>query len=1189
MAVTWTADQRKVIEARDVNLLVSAAAGSGKTAVLVERILSLVTDPKKPADIDRLLVVTFTNAAAAEMRERLRSALERRAGEEPGNAHLQRQLVLVHNARIMTIHSFCLEVLRNHFQEAKLDPSFRVADEGEIRLLEQDIARETVDGAYEKKDERFSRFLERFTPGKNDKILEETLIRIYHFSQGQPWPEAWLKECCAAYERESGMPWLSELLEKTKRTLEDYRKQLWYARTLVREPDGPAAYESALEKDMEILNRIAAGLDSYQTLGKAFAALPPFSRLAPVRDKTVDPEKKLQVQELRKQVKEGIEQLRQQYFYEEPQEMFRELEESGETVRMLAELTQDFRKRLRQEKEEKNVLDFSDLEHEALKVLAVREEDGSVRPSQTAKEYADSFLEVMIDEYQDSNLVQELLLSCVSGGEGHPRNRFMVGDMKQSIYRFRLASPELFAEKYEKYGKDGKASRRIDLHQNFRSRAEVLEGVNELFSRLMSRELGGVEYDGLAALHPGAFFAPVPGKEDPFSWKPELLLLSLEEGDRIQKEAELAGRRILSLMETEVVWDKEREDYRPVRFGDMVILLRTMSGWAETFSKVLMEMGIPCHTDSQKGYFDAAEVQNVLSYLQILDNPMQDLPLAGVLRSAMGGFSDEELASVRNVSAELPFYGCCRLYLTEGKDPKIREKLRSFFETWQSIRQEAQYTPVHEILWEILDRTGYGEYAAALPGGTQRKANLDMLVEKAVAYEATSYRGLYHFVRYIESLKKYEVDYGEANLEGEGEDSLRIMSIHKSKGLEFPVVFVCGLAKSFNRTDQRSRLVLHDKLGIACDYVDPGQRLKAPSLLKRVIQGKLDEESLGEELRVLYVAMTRAKEKLILTGAVSKAEDQIKKWSLAGAGEEEKRSWVSLLGASSYLDFLMPVLLKKNAFAFRLVEEEEQKEAKENQNRSGAQTFWSLQTLLDGSCEDPDTDAYLNRVFAASYPWKADQEIIGKLSVSELKKLSRISEEDETALYPEETVIPLIPRFRSEKREIAGAARGTLYHRFMENLDFSKKEPLEMQLEELVSCGKMSREESRAVRLSDIRRFLECGTGCRMALAAGRGKLFREQPFVLGVAADTLRAGWDPKETVLVQGIIDAFFYQEDGSIVLVDYKTDRVNTKEELVQKYRIQLDYYGTALERLTGHRVKEKVIYSFFLGEEIILQNL
>ena len=277
MAVTWTADQRKVIEARDVNLLVSAAAGSGKTAVLVERILSLVTDPKKPADIDRLLVVTFTNAAAAEMRERLRSALERRAGEEPGNAHLQRQLVLVHNARIMTIHSFCLEVLRNHFQEAKLDPSFRVADEGEIRLLEQDIARETVDGAYEKKDERFSRFLERFTPGKNDKILEETLIRIYHFSQGQPWPEAWLKECCAAYERESGMPWLSELLEKTKRTLEDYRKQLWYARTLVRGPDGPAAYESALEKDMEILNRIAAGLDSYQTLGKAFAALPPFS------------------------------------------------------------------------------------------------------------------------------------------------------------------------------------------------------------------------------------------------------------------------------------------------------------------------------------------------------------------------------------------------------------------------------------------------------------------------------------------------------------------------------------------------------------------------------------------------------------------------------------------------------------------------------------------------------------------------------------------------------------------------------------------------------------------------------------------------------------------------------------------------------------------------------------------------
>ena len=1216
MAVKWTADQQKVIDARNVSLLVSAAAGSGKTAVLVERILSLVTQEKDPADIDRLLVVTFTNAAAAEMRERLRDALEQRAALEPENVHLQKQLILVHNARIMTIHSFCLEVLRNHFQEAGIDPGFRIADEGEIRLLEQDTARETVDAAYEKKDREFSSFLECFTPGKNDKILEETLIRIYHFSQGQPWPEEWLQACCQAYAPEAGEQWLTEIPRAAGKLLEDYDHQLMAAVSLCQEADGPAAYLKNLEEDLERIKWLREGIkeggtprEAYQAAAIRFSSMGSFSRLAPVRDKNVSSQKKQQVQEIRRQIKEGLEDLREQYFFEDSETVFQELEDSRATVQMLAGLTADFMKRIRQEKEEKNILDFSDLEHEALKVLTSREEDGSIRPSSAAREYAELFREVMIDEYQDSNQVQELLLSSVSGRPGHSHNRFMVGDIKQSIYRFRLASPELFIEKYQAYEADGKNALKIDLHQNFRSREQVLSGVNYVFERIMSRELGGIDYDEKAALHPGAVFEKRKDCQDSSVYDPELLLLELDTGERMEQEARLTGKRILELAGKELVWDKELGGYRPARYRDMVILLRTVSGWAETFSKVLMEMGIPCHTASQKGYFDTVEVQNVLSYLQILDNPIQDLPLAGVMRSAMGGFLDEELAVIRSETGGSHFYECCREYMERGSREDLREKLQSFFAVWQNIREKAQYTPVHEILWAVLDDTGYGEYAASLPGGAQRKANLDMLVEKAVAYEATSYRGLYHFVRYIESLKKYEVDYGEANVGGEGEDSLRILSIHKSKGLEFPIVFVCGLFKSFNKTDRRSRLVLHQELGMGCDYADPERRLKSATLLKRVIQAKMDEENLGEELRILYVAMTRAKEKLILTGTVTKAEERIAKWYLAGSGQGEKISCSALLKASSYLDFLMPVLLRHRAaagllqragleeaenaedvkagFIIKLVKEAEL--ALESREQKERDTL-GLQRLLDlerEGCQDQEAREYLERVFAAHYPWEGDRDIIGKLTVSELKKLSHIPEDgEEIRLYQEETVIPLIPRFREEKTEIVGAARGTLYHRFMENLDFSKKDQLELQLEELVSCGKMSREESQAVQLEDIRRFLECGTGRSMARAAARGQLFREQPFVLGVPADSIRPGWNPKELVLVQGIIDAFFYLEDGSLAVADYKTDRVSRGEELILKYKVQLDYYGEALERLTGRRVKEKVIYSFCLGKEIIL---
>lgn len=1324
MAVKWTEEQQKVIDTRERNILVSAAAGSGKTAVLVARILSMITDKEKPVDIDRLLVVTFTNAAAAEMRERIRDALEKRAEEEPEDIHLQRQLVLVHNAKITTIHSFCLHVLRNHFQLVGIDPSFRVADEGEVILLEQEAVQETVDEAYAEQGEEFRRFLESFATGKSDHVVEETILSLYHFALGQPWPREWLRSCREMYGNETAEnscpEWLHYIIEDTQKILSDTREKILEAIRVAEEPDGPYPYVKALQSDLETIERLSRGSD-YRSYAELFHSMAPWARLATKKDESISEEKKLLVQGMRSDIKDAVASLRQRYFYDTVEVLQQELWDSGIVIRVLTNLTEAFMERLEEKKAEKNILDFGDLEHLALQALVERK-DGKNIPTAAAREYAESFEEIMIDEYQDSNLVQELILNSVSGKGCGVHNLFMVGDVKQSIYRFRLARPELFMEKYKTYREENDTACRIDLHRNFRSRDEVLQGVNYIFRQIMTEPLGGIVYDKDAALYPGAKFAPYPdtgsgemagsdlpdadSEEIPGSDLPdaepeemsgsdflstEFLLLEAGGQTRQQEEAHLVGKRIQEIVGRELVWDKEEEAYRPARYSDIVILLRTVSGWADTFGEVLGDMGIPCFTGSQKGYFSAPEIRVVLSYLNILDNPVQDIPLAAVLRSAIGKISDEELAKIRSFSEQRYFYDCCQEYRQSGTDRELQKKLEEFFQVFEGLRRKCGHTPVHLLIWELLEVTGYGAYAQALPAGMQRKANLDMLVEKAIAYEATSYRGLYHFVRYIENLKKYEVDYGEANTGSEAANTVRIMSIHKSKGLEFPVVFVSGLGKQFNESDIRSKVVMHPEFGIACDYVDEIQRTRQATLLKKVIQQKTASENLGEELRVLYVALTRAKEKLILTGAVSEGADKISKWKTAAMhrGEELSYSWLS--GASTYLDWIVPALLRspaaerifeeagvdgsdvirqgasrsaaerifeeigvdggdvirrdagkpesdrtgygKNAvrpeldstgyrkntvesesdrtgygkdtgspapdsvsydsgadgpplFTMRLVSTSENDLSEQQERSDEAVRLQKLLNLDTGVCYDEKAREYLNHVFQSTYPYERNREIIGKLSVSELKKLSHMpEEEDARELYRPETVIPLIPAFREEKEVISGAARGTVYHTFMENLDYSRKDELELQLEELISCGKMSEEEGSVLCLDDIRRFLETESGRRMERAALEGKLFRERPFVLGVPASDIRSEWNPQETVLVQGIIDAYFLEE-GQITVLDYKTDRVKHPEELSGKYRAQLDYYALALKRLTGCEVKDRIIYSFHLGRDIVL---
>lgn len=1229
MAVKWTQEQQKVIDTRDRDILVSAAAGSGKTAVLVARILSIITDEKKPVDIDRLLVVTFTNAAAGEMRERIREALERRAEEEPDNVHLQRQLVLVHNAKITTIHSFCLNVLRNHFQIAGIDPAFRIADTGEITLLEQETVHETVAAAYENADESFHEFIEGFAPGKSDQIIENTVLSIYHYALGQPWPKEWLEGCCRMYPNpasksenvgsddtylnseiteeggtvsaqkeapeefgENSAQWIAYIEEDTAKILADADAQIRRAIGICEEPDGPYPYLKALEDDLRILEKLQSA-SSYTEYAQAFDGMPSYTALGRKKDESIDEEKKLLVQELRAGMKDALASLRQQYYYDKTEVLRAEYAKSGAHIRELVKLTEAFMDRLAARKAEKNILDFGDLEHFALRTL-VTLQDGKAVPTAAAAEYAETFEEIMVDEYQDSNLVQELILKSVSGRGRKEHNLFMVGDVKQSIYRFRLARPELFMEKYRTYkNEQDDTSCRIDLHKNFRSREQVLGSVNYLFRQIMTEGLGGIEYDSDAALYPGASFAKRPqGKE---FLDTEFLLLEAQTQAKQEAEARLVGRRISEIVGKEAVLDKETGEYRPARYGDIVILLRTVSGWAEVFGEVLGDMGIPCFTGSQKGYFSAAEVRTVLAYLQILDNPVQDIPLAAVLRSAIGGITDEELAMIRSHSKERYFYDCVQAYRAYGEDKALCRRLDGFFEVFDRLRAKCAHTPVHLLIWEMLEATGYGAYAQALPAGRQRKANLDMLVEKAIAYESTSYRGLYHFVRYIENLKKYEVDYGEANTGAEADDTVRIMSIHKSKGLEFPVVFVSGLGKQFNESDVRSKVVMHPEFGLACDYADTKLRTRQPSLLKKTIQKKTTAENLGEELRVLYVALTRAKEKLILTGCVSDAQSRLSRWQTDALYEGETLPYSGLSAASTYLDWIVPALLhgladgvfpEESHFSMQLVCEEEEAAKETCQRSDEAVRLAQLIHLPVQECFDEETRAYLEHVFAAVYPYEADAGIVAKLSVSELKKLSQMSEEEDAQeLYRPETVVPLLPEFREKKQTLHGAKRGTVYHTFMENLDYSKKDELEIQLEELISCGKMSEEEGKALRLHDIRTFLATESGKRMERAALSGRLFRERPFVLGVSADRIREDWDPQETVLVQGIIDAYFI-EDGQITVLDYKTDRVRTAEELKERYRAQLDYYALALARLTGCPVKDRIIYSFYLGEDIIL---
>lgn len=1290
MGMKFTPEQQRVIELHNSNILVSAAAGSGKTAVLVERIIRMICDGEHPADIDRLLIVTFTNAAAAEMRERIAAGIAARLEADPGNEHIQKQSALLHNAQITTIDSFSLFLIRNHFNEIGLNPDFRVADEGEIKLLQQEVLAQLLEDAYagnfvpeevltsrEGYDneetvpemgalEQFHACVEYFCPGGRESVLEQHILNLSRYAGSFPWPAEWLEERKNDYAAGDldalvRSDYGQYLTERVNRTVEGCLEKLREVKRLCELPDGPYMYGELTDAEIEQLER----LTDCKNLEEQAAKIPAvtFARLPSKKDDSVDPVKRELAKAIRNSVKDTLSDLSESYFKTPLELAVEQGKACREPLRMLLDLVLEFDRRLLTAKQERHLIDFSDMEHYALQILLKREkveETGGtgtdhaetkyrIVPSDVAMEYRQYFQEILIDEYQDSNLVQEYLLSAISGeAEGH-YNRFMVGDVKQSIYKFRLARPELFLEKYDTYQETGDLCR-IDLAKNFRSRIQVVDAVNGVFSRIMSREIGGIAYDDKAALYPGATY---PAAEDPAYGSEALLIRKPEKGEREEsgigeQHAEGAGvlvdydnvrqlealaiaARIKQLKGSLKVMEKSTGELRPVRYSDMVILLRTTSGWDEEFKRILEQQGIPVYITSKTGYFGALEVQELLQFLRVLDNPRQDIPLFGVMQSVFGGFTQEEIAQIRSGGEghsrkRMTLYEALKEVAKSGRtveegeetsagesageETELSQKADTFLQRIGHYRDRTPFTSIRDLLQRILDDYDYLNYVTALPAGSKRRANVEMLLTKASAFEKTSYFGLFHFIRYMEQLEKYDVDYGEADTLDENADVVRIMSIHKSKGLEFPVVFVSGLSKRFNMQDANQSLIVDMDLGVAVDYVDSVRRIKNKTLRRAVLSAKMKEDNLAEELRVLYVALTRAREKLILTAVLDKADE---KWELAQMTGQERLTYLDFCGAGSYMDFLLTILPKtgiavKTLRTEDLAAEELGEQLRMGDRREQLRLIACGETPLTGDPEENERKLmHLRERFAYQYPHPGLQKLYTKTTVSELK-IAAMAEKDEAAFhtFEEKEVVPYIPGFRREQEKVSGAVRGSAFHRVMELLDFTyvfvesglfekcpgdyetyrkrlDAERLKKRLEEFLQREtvslRLTEEYAKAVSLPKILNFLEQELAYRMWRAQEQGLLYREQPFVLGIDAKRLDPDLPEGEKVLIQGIIDVFFI-EDGEIVLLDYKTDVIDSLEALWNRYNVQIQYYEEALTKLMQMPVKERILYSFYL---------
>ena len=1259
METKWTDEQLLAIETRGKNLLVAAAAGSGKTAVLVERIIKIITDDNNPVDIDKLLVVTFTNAAASEMRERIGDAISKKLEEMPDSKMLQRQLALLNKSNITTIHSFCLDIIKNNFHLIDLDPGFRIGDETECTLIKQDVLIELFEDKYDKEDEDFLNLIEAYCTNRDDERLKEIVLKLYNFSMSGPWPSVWLREKAQEFNINSldeleKASWYKVLKESLYLDLNNAKNGLDEAIKICEEDSDLAPYLLNLKPELNGIENAINSLNlNLEQIYKAIKDIEFAYRIKTVKKGLGDELDKKKVKSLRDDVKKKINQIKGGVFSVSLDETLNGIKNMYPIIKSLTELVIEFSDRYVKKKMERVILDFNDLEHLCLKILTCNDENGEVYASSVAQKFREKFEEVLVDEYQDSNNVQETIISMVSRKDLDNPNVFMVGDVKQSIYRFRQAKPELFLEKYNSYSEeDNKKNRKIMLYKNFRSREEVIKGVNFIFKSLMSKTVGELDYTDKEALNLGASYDEI-NKDNVYFQDNEFIDLDKievsgalelhildkssdfeyekneinDEDDKendneedlsaVAIEARIIAKRIKELINPSdgkcfMVFDKNLNRYRKITYKDIVILLRSTKNWADTIVEELSFGGIPVYADINTGYFQTIEIRTIMSLLHIIDNPMQDIYTIASMRSPIFAFTSEELADIRILNRDNYFYLNVKDIAEDVYDERINKSLKDkcvyFIEKIGSWREKSLYMPIDEFLWYLYSDTSYYGYVGAMVNGIQRQANLRILFQRAKQYEQTSFKGLFNFINFINKLRKSSGDLGTAKILGENEDVVRIMSIHKSKGLEFPVVFLSGCGKQFNLRDINDSLLFHEELGIGADCIDIKKRIRYTTLQKYAIKKKFKLETLSEEMRILYVALTRAKEKLIITGSSYNLQKDIDACYKAGVKGFNKVIPSELLKQKSYLKWIMTALIKhkdgdilrqgKNEFveisddlsSWKINFHKKSDFGVENVEDSIEKKNISILSLNYSNFE---VDEEIRKRLEFRYKYRDVCSVPSNISVSDIKKAEEeIFEPQAENLFSEEKNRKK-PKFIMEEKGLSKAEKGTAMHFVMQKLDLNKVNLLneiKEQIKNMFEKGLITKDEEESINIFKIQKFFKSNLGQRLLKAYKENKqVFRELPFITEIPVKRIEKDLIDKifnnEKLRLQGIIDCFFEEDDG-IVLLDYKTDYVeNGKEkEILDKYRVQIDLYTETLERVIGKKVKERYLYLFGIDKEV-----
>ena len=1205
----WTKEQKQAIGEKGSNILVAAAAGSGKTAVLVERIIKKVL--KDGIDIDKLLVVTFTNAAAAEMRERVLDAIYKKLDDNPNSEKLLRQITLLNKASICTIDSFCLDVVRNNFYELEnLSPNFRIADTTEIELLKQEVIEDLFERKYEEENEDFTKLIHTYTSYKDDTPLKDLILKIYNYIQSNPFPEKWLREKIEMFNIEKYLEqdfsktiWGNILLEEIKEDLTDGITSLESARKLLYDNRDLEGYLKIIEHDIDMLNNLKANLNNWDNAYEINKVL----EFIKWSGKRIDSKEKEEAKNIRDSVKDNLKVL-DNILVCDSKTANRDIFDMYNILLKLENIILEFGEEFSKRKRDKNIVDFQDVEHFALKIL-IKEQDGKIEDTLVAKKYQEKYEEIAIDEYQDSNLVQEYILNSVSS----KNNIFMVGDVKQSIYKFRQAMPELFISKYKTYkNKEEKKEEdnlKIQLFKNFRSRENILYFTNLIFQDIMSDNLGDINYNEDEYLNLGADY-----KESKENLNTEIDIIDLLEDEEenlkesykeneensederiedVELEARFVANKIKELIDNKFqVWDRKKEKYRDISYKDIVILLRSTSNIASVYEQELLNLDLPVFSDSSQEYLESIEIETIMNLLKIIDNPMQDIPLVSVMRSYIGKFTDNDLVKIRLSDKFDNFYICMEKALVDV-DSELKDKIKRFFDKLDMWRKEQEYLSLDELIWKIYWDTGYYNYCGLMPNGVLRQANLKMLFQKAKEYESSNFKGLYNFINFIDKIKTSSGDMGSAKLIGENDDVVRIMSIHKSKGLEFPVVFLSSTGKQFNFNDLKEDVLLHQDMGIGAKYIDYDMQIKYDTLSKRAIKDKILTETLSEEMRILYVALTRAKEKLFITGISKDIKKELEKIDAnieRYEKQDNKINPILIKKCKKYLEWILYVYqYEKNSCKDKIdFNIYKKKELLTKLKKVDNEEIDAFNELEEKSKEYKNDLSDIKKILEYKYKNILDTTIPTKTSVTALKELSNKNNNVKIEEKEEQKEISFKePNFLKNGKEekITASKKGSLIHLCLQKLDINIDYDLAKTtnlLDELEMKKIITSKEKEAINVNKILEFTKSKIWEELKTAK---KIEKEKPFYINIKAKDIY-NKETDENILVQGIIDLYYIDKDNNINLVDYKTDYIENGNEieLVNRYKEQLYLYKKALEQVYKKEVKNTYIYSVYLNKEI-----